>query len=136
MKVNNPDLVLVRGINKEHFINNFKEFCIGFGGAPQAIPKEDAYYVGLYLADTNSEITHIGIVDRIERYKDGGVEFFLKAIIKLNKPIKPGHAIRKHENWTLSQFGLNQTQMENIRRQLNTLSQTLNNSGGLTGTAV
>jgi len=118
MKVNNPDLVLVRGINKEHFINNFKELCIGFGGAPQAIPKEDAYYVGLYLEAPDSAITHIGIVDRNERYEDGGVEFFLNAIIKLDKSIKPGHAIRKHENWTLSQFGLDRAQMENLRTQL------------------
>lgn len=119
MKVNNPDLVLVRGINAEHFIDNFKELCIGFGGSPQAIPKEDAYYVGLYLEAPISAITHIGIVDRINRFDDGGVDFYLKAIIKLSNPVKPGHAIRKHENWTLSQFGLDQTQMNNLRTQLN-----------------
>ena len=49
MNVLNPDLVLVRGINSDWFKENFREFCIGFGGAPSALPKDDAFYVGLYL---------------------------------------------------------------------------------------
>lgn len=118
MKVNNPDLVIVRGINAEHFVDNFKDLCIGFGGSPQAIPKEDSYYVGLYLEAPISAITHIGIVDSIERYDNGCVEFFLKAIILLKNQVNPGHAIRKHENWSLSDFGLSSSQMENIRNQL------------------
>ena len=119
MNVKNPELVIVRGINADHFIDNFKDLCIGFGGSPQAIPKEDAYYVGLYLAAPDSAITHLCIVDSIERYDNGGVEFYIKSIIKLKNPVDPGHAIRKHENWTLSQFGLNQTQMDNLRTQIN-----------------
>ena len=120
MNVTNPELVLVRGINSDWFEKNFTEFWVGFGGSPQAIPKEDAFYVGLYLEAPISAITHIGIVESIDRYDDGA-DFYLKAIIKLNNPINPGHAIRKHENWNLSQFGLTQTQMNNIRQQLNSI---------------
>lgn len=117
MNVTNPELVLVRGINSEWFNENFGQLWVGFGGAPQAIPKEDAYYVGLYLEAPTSAITHIGIVDRIEPY-DGGVDYYLKALIKLKSPINPGHAIRKHENWKLSDFGLTVTQMDDIRTKL------------------
>jgi hypothetical protein len=116
MNVTNPELVLVRGINSEWFKENFSQLWIGFGGSPQAIPKEDAFYVGLYLESPVSKITHIGIVDSIDR--NGTCDFYLKAIIKLNNPVDPGHAIRKHENWTLTRLGLNQIQMENIRQQL------------------
>lgn len=114
MNVTNPNLVLVRGINSDWFVENFKDFWIGFGGSPQAIPKEDAYYVGLYLEAPESTITHIGIVDDIERHV-GGADFYLKAIIKLENPVNPGHAIRKHENWDLASLGLNETQIANLR---------------------
>mgnify|MGYP001191844388 CR=1 FL=1 len=117
MNVTNPDLVLVRGINSDWFKENFSQLWIGFGGSPQATPKEDAYYVGLYMEAPTSAITHIGIVDYIERYENGA-DFYLKAIIKLKNPVNPGHAIRKHENWTLSQLGLNQIEVDNIRNQL------------------
>ena len=115
MKVKNPDLVVVRGINSEWFEENFSRLWIGFGGStPQAIPKEDAYYVGLYMEAPASAITHIGIVDYIERDKDGA-DFYLKAIIKLKNPVNPGHAIRKHENWTLDRLELDRKEMETIR---------------------
>lgn len=117
MKVTNRDLVLVRGINSEWFRDNFSKMWIGFGGSPQATPKEDANYIGLYLEAPVSAITHIGIVERIERYENGA-DFYLKAIIKLDNPVKPGHAIRKHENWTLSEFGLNRSEMEQFREIL------------------
>jgi hypothetical protein len=117
MNVTNPDLVLVRGINSDWFKENFSQLWIRFGGSPQATPKEDAYYVGLYLEAPTSKITHIGIVDYIYRYENGA-DFYLKAIIKLKSPVDPGHAIRKHENWTLSQLGLNQIEVGRIRNQL------------------
>ena len=120
MKVTNHDLVIVRGINSEWLNENFSQLWIGFGGTPQATPKEDAYYVGLYMEAPTSAITHIGIVDNIER-KENSAVFYLKAIIKLKNPVNPGHAIRKHENWTLSQLGLNQKQMDSIRNQLSVL---------------
>jgi len=118
MKVTKPDLVLVRGINSEFLKENFSQLWIGFGGSPQAVPKEDAYYVGLYLEAPISAITHICIVDNIERYDSGGVDFYLKAIIKLQKPINPGHPIRKHENWNLADLGLSQIKMDKIRQEL------------------
>ncbi len=117
MNVTNNNLVIVRGINSDWFEENFSEMWIGFGGSPQAIPKEDAYYVGLYMEAPTSAITHIGIVDEIIRTNDRA-DFYLKAIIKLEKPINPGHAIRKHENWALSRLGLNQNEMNEIRSLL------------------
>ncbi len=120
MNVLSPDLVIVRGINSEWFKENFSQLWIGFGGSPQAIPKEDANYVGLYMEAPISAISHIGIVDRIERY-DNGADFYLKCIIKLNNPVDPGHAIRKHENWKLSQLGLTESQMSSIRNQINNI---------------
>jgi hypothetical protein len=117
MAVINPELVIVRGINSDYFAENFSNLWIGFGGTPQATPKEDAYYVGLYIEAPTSAITHLGIVDYIER-GDNYADFYLKAIIKLKDPINPGHAIRKHENWNLSKLGLNSKQMEIIRNQI------------------
>ena len=117
MNVKNPDLVIVRGINSEWFKENFSQFWIGFGGSPQAVPKEDAYYVGLYLEAPVSAISHIGIVDHIDRY-DTGADFYLKSIIKLSKPVNPGHAIRKHENWTLKDLGVDSKEMEILRKEL------------------
>lgn len=76
--------------------------------------------MGLYLEAPISAITHIGIVERIERY-DNGADFYLKAIIKLKIKIDLGHPIRKHENWDLSAFGLTRAQMEDIRKKLNTI---------------
>ena len=117
MNVKNTELVLVRGINSDWLSQNFSQLWIGFGGLPQAIPREDAYYVGLYLEAPVSQITHIGIVDNIIR-NENSADFYLKAIIKLENPIDPGHAIRKHENWTLSRLGLSSIQMDTMRIQL------------------
>lgn len=119
MNVTNPELVLVRGINSEWLKENFSQLWIGFGGSPRATPKEDAYYIGLYLGSPISAITHIGIVDSIDR--NGTCDFYLKAIIKLMNPVNPGHTIRAHENWTLSRLGLDLTQMENLRLQLSSI---------------
>lgn len=117
MNVKNLELVLVRGINSKLLSENFSQLWIGFGGTPQSVPKEDAYYVGLYLEAPVSAITHIGIVDKIDRY-ELGADFYLKSIIKLKTPINPGHAIRKHENWKLSDFGLSIDLMNKIRQNL------------------
>jgi hypothetical protein len=117
MNVKNPDLVIARGINTKWFKENYSQLWIGFSGPPQAVPKEDAYYVGLYMKAPDSAITHIGVVDKIDRY-DNGADFYLKAIIKLKVRINPGLAIRKHENWSLSQFGFTQSQMESLRAQV------------------
>jgi len=120
MNVKDPELVIVRGINSDWMDENFTRLKIFFGGSWRATPKEDAYYVGLYLESPKSVITHIGIVDNIERLKNMAI-FNLKAIIRLKEPIDRGHAIRAHENWELSDFGLTKTQMERIREQLNVI---------------
>lgn len=117
MKVKNKELVIVRGINSEWFKENFSQLWIGFGGSPQAVPKEDAFYVGLYLEAPVSAISHIGIVNNIDRYENGA-DFYLKSIIKLSNPVNPGHAIRKHENWSLKDLGLDSTEMEKIRNDI------------------
>lgn len=114
MNVKNEELVIVRGINSEWFTENFSQLWIGFGGAPQAVPKDDAYYVGLYLGSPISAISHIGIVESIDRY-DNIADFYLKGIIKLKKPVDPGHPIRKHENWTLTELGLSPIHMKMLR---------------------
>lgn len=105
MNVTNPNSVIVRGINHEWLAENFTKMWIGFGDAPTAVPKDDAYYVGLYLEAPVSAITHIGIVESIVR-QENRADFYLKAIVKLSEPVKPGHQIRKHEYWTLQDFGL------------------------------
>ena len=114
MNVKEKDLVIVRGINDEFFKANFSNLCISFGGDPKAIPAQDAYYVGLYLGAPVSAITHIGIVSEIDRYEEGA-DFYLKSIIRLNKAMDPGHAIRKHEYWHLSDFGLDESLIETLR---------------------
>jgi hypothetical protein len=120
MNVKNDELVIVRGINSKWLKENFSQLWIGFGGSPQAIPKENAYYVGLYLRAPISQVTHIGIVDYINSYP-GGEDYYLKALIKLKNPINPGHPIRKHEYWKLSDFGIDSNNIENIRKQLDAL---------------
>ncbi len=114
MNVKDDDLVIVRGINSDWFVENFKDFNILFGGSPQAIPKQDSHYVGLYVEAPISKISHIGIVEDIFRDKNGAT-FILKSIIKLPNPIDPGHPIRKHENWTLSGLGIVKSTIEEIR---------------------
>lgn len=120
MNVKNKELVIVRGINSDWLVKNFTEFWVGFGGSSQATPKEDSYYVGLYLSSPVSAIAFIGIVDKIYRYKNGA-DFHLKTIIKLKNPIKPKNAIRKHENWNLSRLGLNKALMDKIKNQTNVI---------------
>ena len=101
--------VIVRGMKKEWFMDHFKQMDVYFGGNPKGVPKEDADYIGFYLEMPDSAITHLGIVDSIERYESGAT-FHLKAIIKLDTPVKTpdSHAIRKQEYWTLEKLGIKQ----------------------------
>jgi len=97
---------IVRGMKSEWFLSHFKDMEVYFGGDPRGIPAYDADFIGFYLEAPDSAITHIGIVNTIERNKDGAT-FFLKAIIKLDKPIKVlDHAIRKQEYWKLKELGI------------------------------
>lgn len=104
--------VIVRGMTKEWFIDHFKNMAVYFGGDPKGVPARDAKYIGFYLEAPESAITHIGIVDSIDR-SNGEATFNLKAVIKLDEPFKiqDSHAIRKHEYWTLEELGINQIAM-------------------------
>jgi len=103
--------VIVRGMTKEWFMDHFKNMTVHFGGDPRGVPVKDAQFIGFYLEAPDSAITHIGIVDmdNIQR-EAGGAEFPLKAIIRLDTPVvvSDGHAIRKHEYWTLEDLGIDQ----------------------------
>lgn len=101
--------VIVRGMKQEWFMDHFKDMAVYFGGDPRGVPAKDADYIGFYLEAPDSAITHIGVVESIER-EDSGATFYLKAVIKLDDPIKTvdEHAIRKQEYWTLSELGINQ----------------------------
>jgi len=111
MKIIEQDLVIVRGINSTWINENFTKMWIGFGGSPIGVPIKDSKYVGLYQESPISAITHIGIVDKIDRGKNFA-DFYLKALIKLENPVKPKHQIRKHEYWKLSDFGINKIDFE------------------------
>jgi hypothetical protein len=106
------DTVIVRGMNEYWLKTHFQDMKVYFGSteAPQAIPARDANYIGFYLEAPVSAISHIGIVKYIQTNGDGGKTFFLRAIIKLDKPISPPNhpysGIRKHEYWQLSDLGL------------------------------
>lgn len=104
--------VIVRGMKKKWFMDHFKEMAVYFGGDARGIPKRDADYIGFYLEAPVSAITHIGIVETIKR-DVGGATFNLKAIIKLDEPVKTsdGHAIRKHEYWTLDDLGIKKIEL-------------------------
>ena len=98
--------VIVRGMTSEWFISHFKEMEVYFGGDPRGVPAYDADFIGFYLEAPDSAITHIGIVEKIER-DSSGVTFFLKAIIKLDNPVEvEDHAIRKQEYWELEDLGI------------------------------
>ena len=85
------------------------------------IPKEDAYYVAMYknrlLPD--ALITHIGIVSEIAK-DEFGHDYYYKAVINLNfkNSIMPNHPLKPVEHWKLSDIGLNRTDMDKLRKQL------------------
>lgn len=101
--------VIVRGMTQEWFMDHFKDMTVYFGGDPRGVPAKDADFVGFYLEAPVSAITHLGIVEKIERKKNSAT-FYLKAIIKLDSPVKTidEHAIRKQEYWTLTELGIKQ----------------------------
>lgn len=98
--------VIVRGMTSKWFMDHFKDMAVYFGGDPRGIPAYDSDFIGFYLEAPDSAITHIGIVDNVVRDSDGAT-FHLKAVIKLDEPIKVAdHAIRKQEYWELSELGI------------------------------
>jgi len=99
--------VIVRGMTSEWFMDHFKDMKVYFGGK-YAVPKYDADFIGFYLGAPDSAITHVGIVESIDRESDPGeVTFHLKAIVKLDQPVLvEDHAIRKQEYWNFDQLGI------------------------------
>lgn len=97
--------VIVRGMKKKWFMDHFKNMKVYFGGDPRAVPKYDADFVGFYLEAPESAITHVGVVEKIER-ENSGATFFLKAVLKLDQPVEVEHGIRKQEYWTLEELGI------------------------------
>jgi hypothetical protein len=98
-------VAIVRGMTGEWFLRHFKDMKIYFGGK-RAVPASDSDYIGFYLEAPDSAITHIGIVERIERQPEETI-FHLKAVIRLDEPIRvEDHAIRKQEYWTLEKLGI------------------------------
>jgi len=128
VKDENCNKVIVRGINSSWFADNFKDMKVYFSGSNKAVPLYDTYYLGFYLEQPDSAITHIGIIKNIERTVDGSGNktaiAYLSAIIKLPTPIKTddAHPIRKHEYWSLDKFGLSQQYMEALRNVINVMS--------------
>jgi hypothetical protein len=106
------ETVIVRGMKEEWFMDHFKDMSVYFGGDPRGVPARDANYIGFYLEAPISAITHLGIVESIER-PEGSAVFHLKAVIKLDHPVRTDddHAIRKQEYWTLSELGIKQVAM-------------------------
>jgi hypothetical protein len=109
------DRVIVRGFNSEWLTENFREMEVYFSGR-SAVPVEDADFIGFYIEAPVSAITHLGVVNAILRDPAGNAAtFFLKAIIKLDEPIRVAdhpHGIRKHEYWTLAKLGIQHVLLE------------------------
>lgn len=96
---------VVRGMTAQWFMDHFKEMKVYFGGV-RGKPSYDVDFVGFYLEAPVSAVTHFGVVERIERNPDETV-FHLKAIIKLDKPVKvTDHPVRKAEYWPLDRLGI------------------------------
>lgn len=105
------ETVIVRGMREEWFMDHFKDMEVYFGGDPRGIPKKKADYIGFYLEAPVSAVTHIGIVNEMKEGEDGTLVYFLRAIVKLDKPVKPSHPIRKHEYWTLADLGIQKIEL-------------------------
>jgi hypothetical protein len=108
------EIVIVRGMTGNWFMNHFKDMEVYFGGDPRAVPSRDCRFLGFYLEAPDSAITHIGIVDRIERNQNPpSAVFFLRGVFKLDKPIPTGdgHGIRKQEYWSLAELGIERIAM-------------------------
>ncbi|GAB6136880.1 hypothetical protein [Halanaerobaculum tunisiense] len=105
MGANNKAEVIVRGIKSKWFEDNFIDMKVYFSS--EIVPKKDADFIGFYIEAPRSAITHIGVVESIDRNNKNKVIFHLKAIIKLDNPIDPGHQIRNFEYKTLEDLGIN-----------------------------
>lgn len=96
--------VIVRGMTAQWFGDHFQDMKVYFGGL-RAVPQYDSDFIGFYLEAPVSAITHVGVVESIDR-QPGEATFHLRAVIKLEKPIPVDHGIRKQEYWTFSELGI------------------------------
>ncbi|HEX8672101.1 MAG TPA: hypothetical protein VF710_09440 [Longimicrobium sp.] len=96
--------VIVRGMTAEWFGDHYKDMKVYFSGL-RSVPQYDSDFIGFYLEAPDSAITHIGVVDSIDR-QTHETTFHLRAVIKLDEPVQVDHGIRKQEYWTLRQLGI------------------------------
>jgi hypothetical protein len=96
--------VIVRGMTEEWFLDHFKDMKVYFSGG-RAVPRYDTDFIGFYIEAPASAITHLGVVEAVERQSDSAT-FVLKAILKLDKPVEVAHAVRKQEYWSLRELGI------------------------------
>lgn len=105
--------VIIRGVTHKFWNDHFKEMVVWFGGQPSAPPhgkpSEDASFIAFYLEAPDSAITHIGIVDRIQRNPvNEADEFHLSCIYKMDPPVQWHHPVQNFEYTTLEQLGIKQ----------------------------
>lgn len=96
--------VIVRGMTAEWFADHFQDMKVYFGGL-RAVPQYNTDFIGFYLEAPTSAITHIGVVDFVERQTEGAT-FHLRAVIKLKNPVPVDHGIRKQEYWSFKELGI------------------------------
>jgi hypothetical protein len=96
--------VIVRGMTAKWFGDHFQDMKVYFSGL-RAVPQYDSDFIGFYLEAPTSAITHIGVVDFIDR-QPNETTFHLRAVIKLKDPVPVDHGIRKQEYWTFKELGI------------------------------
>lgn len=96
--------VIVRGMTATWFADHFQDMKVYFSGL-RAVPQYDSDFIGFYLEAPTSAITHIGVVDSIDR-QPTETTFHLRAVIKLERPVPVDHGIRKQEYWTFKDLGI------------------------------
>jgi len=110
------DTVIVRSITHDEWQGHLSSLEVYFGGRTQAAsakPARNAKYVAFYRGAPGSAITHLGLVDRIERSADllKSDVFHLKCLIKLDPPIPCGHPIGNFLYTTLEELGISRVRL-------------------------
>lgn len=104
------DKVLLRGMRKDFFVDHFQNMVIYFN--KDRLPQYDSDFIGFYKGAPDSAVTHIGIVEKIERPANDDAIFYLKAIIKLDDPVsfkqEDGslHGVSGHEYKSFEELGI------------------------------
>ena len=116
------DTVIVRGVRHEEWHMHVARMQVYFGGrtqAPSAKPTRDARYIVFYQGAPESAITHLGIVNRIERHVDvlNSDVFHLASLIALDPPIPCGHPISNFLYTTLDELGISRVRLTVTRNK-------------------